>query len=95
MWEWTVPETGFTVTAPDWPALVEASRIHYAANGFTYGKALETRIQTVIGDRLKSQGIKGYCYDETTVPEFVLTLKDSKGEALAQRPDLIHKSLSL
>lgn len=73
-WEWLVPETQATLRAKDWATMVDVSRKHYAANGFSYGPALEMRIQQVICDRLRARGIRGFCYDDIPIAEFLAPL---------------------
>lgn len=77
-WDWKVPETGAIIGASNWNELVSASRKHYAANGFNYGKALELRIQTVICDRLRAREVRGYCYDDVSLEEFLKPLQESQ-----------------
>jgi hypothetical protein len=88
-WWWTVPETSTPLHGTTFDDLVEKTRVHYAENGYSYGTALEERVNQGICDRLIEEGERGFCaYPPPPVEQFIEPLRSSKGKRVRDVPHL-------
>lgn len=79
-WQFLVPETMYWIEAPDFLALVDRTREHYSANGFSHGTGLAAHVEEGIVRDLQERGIKGFAPPPSmTVAEFVGPLREPQG----------------
>ena len=79
-WRWVVPETGVPMEGRSFQELVEKTRQHYAANGFSYGRMLADHVEEGIVRFLQQNKITGYCPPAPpTVEEFAEPLLEPEG----------------
>ena len=74
--------------------LVEKTRMHYAANGFSYGRMLEDHVEAGIVRFLQENKITGYCPPAPpTAEEFADPLLEPQGVDVGNDPERIRKAL--